>query len=323
MKDKRRNPLSRRNLLSAVVGGALAGSCAGKVRAPFGGRRRDELILCGWDEVFILSVQSGAGGAPQKVWSWRAAECPNLPQKLHRNYRSTDECKPVDGGRKILITSSSNGVALVERATKRALFHATVTNAHSAEWLPENRIVVAASVSESGTGNRLVLFNAGESEKEIFSDEIHSAHGVVWDEAREILWALGSDELRAYRLRDGETASPRLEREKTFRLPDEGGHDLSPIPRSPLLFVSTSKRCWHFNRDLRKFAPHDILADAERVKGYSVHSATGQIAYVQAEGENWWSERVRLLRPEAVIHLTGERLYKARWNAAAIVSKPA
>ena len=34
-------------------------------------------------------------------------------------FRSTDECKPVDGGSKILITSSSDGVALVEKAQEQ------------------------------------------------------------------------------------------------------------------------------------------------------------------------------------------------------------
>lgn len=308
--------LTRREMFLALGAGAATGGCG---RIPGGStrpRRRHELILCGWDEVFILSVQPGKDPAPEKIWSWRAAACPNLPEAMHSKFRSTDECKPIDGGRKILITSSSTGVALVERATKRALFHATVTNAHSAEFLPNNRIVVASSVSAPGTGNLLVLFNAAESEKELFSDELRSAHGVVWDAKRKILWALGYDELRAYRLEEWDSDAPRLKRVATYSTPDGGGHDLSPIPGTPQLFISTNEHCWYFNRDTREFAPHDILADAERVKGYSIHPATGRIAYIQAEGGNWWSEHVHLLRPEATVHLPGEHLYKARWNTS-------
>ena len=111
--------------------------------------------MCGWDEVFILAVGEDPAPAHRKVWSWRAADSPGIPADMHALFRTTDDCKPVDGGRRILISSSGGGVALVDRETRRASFSARVTNAHSIEMLPGERIAAAASVSNAGTGNPL------------------------------------------------------------------------------------------------------------------------------------------------------------------------
>ena len=48
---------------------------------------------------------------------------------MHALFQFTDDCKPVDGGRKVLISSSGGAVALVDGDTRRASFFARVTNA--------------------------------------------------------------------------------------------------------------------------------------------------------------------------------------------------
>jgi hypothetical protein len=270
-----------------------------------------ELVVCGADEVFILALGAGATPAHQKVWSWRAADSPEIPAAMHAAFRTTDDCKPVDGGRRILISSSGGAIALVDRETRRALFHARVTNAHSIEMLPGGRIAAAASVSTAATGNRLVIFD-GASGRELASDALRSGHGVVWDEARGVLWALGGDVLRAYTV--GPAGGPvRLERTFELALPDEGGHDLIAIPGSSRLFVSAVRRCWYFDRDRRELSPHDALADQVNIKSYTVHPRTGRIAYIQAESPNWWAEHLHFRQPDGMLRLPGERLYKARW----------
>jgi len=270
-----------------------------------------ELVLCGWDEVFILSLGGGPTPAHRKVWSWRASDSPEIPAELQPAFRTTDDCKPVDGGRRILISSSAGAIALVDRETRRASFHARVTNAHSIEMLPGGRIAAAASVSTAPTGNRLVIFDVA-SGKELASDELRSAHGVVWDEARGVLWALGGDVLRAYTLGPAAGAT-RLTRTFEFALPDEGGHDLSPIPGSSRLFVSTGQRSWFFDRDRREIAPHDTIGSLAHIKSYAVHPRTGRVVYLQAEGKNWWAEHLHFQRPDGSLRLPGEHLYKARW----------
>jgi len=273
---------------------------------------KPELILCGAEEVFILAVGMETATASQKVWSWRAADCPDIPAALERAFRSTDDCKPVEGGTKILVSSSSGAVALVERRTGRALFHAAVPNAHSIELLPQGRIAAAASVSEAPAGNRVTVFDIARSQP-LASDRLVSAHGLVWDNRRALLWALGNDELRAYRLIEKPDNRLELELHRQIKLPESNGHDLVPVAGDRLLFISTGSRCWLFDRQTQEIVPHPQLGDAARIKSFSMHPATGRMAYVQAEGTNWWAERVHFLQPEGLLHLPGQRLYKARW----------
>jgi hypothetical protein len=254
-----------------------------------------ELILCGWDTISILSIVDGRP-ASEPAFRWTA---PGNPE-----FRTTDECKPLPHGR-ILVTSSGNGVALLDRASSQATLFAPVPNAHSAELLPGNRIVVAASTHKNG--NRLVVFDPANPLHPLSSTELESAHGVVWDPQRNRLWALGLTALRAYRWND-----PTLALDSEFPLPTRGGHDLVAIDNSPHLALTTEFGVYLFHRDDRKFSPHPDLPDAHDVKSLSIQPRTGQLVYVQADSPNWWSSTLRFLHPAQSVTLS-QRLYKARW----------
>jgi len=272
-------------------------------------RTSDELLVCGWDEVFAL--RAPALPEAHKVWSWRAREAAGLPDDIRGLFGTTDECKPLDSGRRVLVTSSGGAAAVVERPEGRAVFSAGVTNAHSIERLPGDLLAVAASVGEGG--DRVILYSLEDS-TELAHDALPSAHGLVWDAERATLWALGYNELRAYCLPGAQGGRRRLECTARYRLPDANGHDLNSVPGTPMLSVTTGAACWHFDRNRREFRLHPELADATGVKSIDVHPATGQLVWVQAEGGHWWSKRLRFLRPEAVLHLPAEHLYKARWS---------
>ncbi len=265
----------------------------------------DELLVCGWDEVYILRLGEGE---PEKVFSWRAADRPELPAPFKDKFRTTDECKAVAGDR-ILITASSDGVALVERATGRTTFWGLCANAHSADLLPGERLAVACSVSQSG--NRLAIFDARTPEKELFSTELYSGHGAVWDAGRNLLWALGGRELRAYTLRDWKSARPSLELAASYPLPSGGGHELSPD--ADFLIVSGSRDVWLFDRNSRRFTPHPELAGLEGVKSASVHLGSRRLAFTVADKPEWWTDTIRFRNPEGTLVRPAERLYKVRW----------
>ena len=302
--------MNRRDLLLTLLATPFAARPSIDTAA-FQGGSDAELILCGWDEVFILALGDGVSPTHRKVWSWRASDSPEIPAELHATFRTTDDCKPVDGGRRILISSSAGGIAVVDRETRRASFQTQVTNAHSVEMLPGDRIAVAASVSTTSTGDRIVIFDARDG-KELTSDMLRSAHGVVWDDSRRVLWAVGGDVLRAYDI--GVAGSTRLERTFELALPDGGGHDLAAIPGASQLFVSTLRRAWLFDRDRRALVPHDVIGGMANIKSYAVHPRTGRVVYVQGESPNWWAEHLHFQRPDGQLHLPGEHLYKARWN---------
>jgi hypothetical protein len=251
---------------------------------------------------------------PKKVWSWRAEDRSELPEYMRSKFNTTDECKPFDGGKKLLITSSGDGVAVIDRETGAVSFYATVPNAHSAEILPGHRVGVVASHRDEAKGDRLIVFDLDEPEKELWSDELPWGHGIVWDEKRQLLWALAALDIRVYELVDWDTAQPSLARKAIIELPERGGHDLYSIPGTNLLSVTTGRHCWLFDRDKRNFKLHPDLSEERGVKSISVNPGTGQLVYVQGEGGHWWSEHVHFLHPEHILHFAGEHFYKARWN---------
>jgi hypothetical protein len=266
---------------------------------------QDNLLVCGWDEVYVLNVKTGA-----KSFSWKAKDRPELPAAYGDKFRTTDECKAVSGDR-ILITASSDGVALADRKTGRTAFWGLCANAHSADLLPGDRIAVACSVRDKG-GNRLAIFDGRSPEKELYSTELHSGHGALWDGQRQLLWALADKELRAYALVDWTSARPSLQLKASYPLPSGGGHELSPAGGA-MLNVSALKDVWLFDRDSRKFTPHPRLAGKANIKSVSVNPATGQLAFTEAERPNWWTSRIQFRNPDGALVREGERLYKVRW----------
>jgi uncharacterized protein DUF6528 len=273
-----------------------------------------ELIVCGWDEVFILDMAKKKDGKPAKIWSWRAEDRTDLPDDFKKLFGATDECKPFEQGQKILITSSGGGVALVDRKLDEVLFYAQISNAHSADLLPNNRLAVAVSCPRDKSGNRLILFDLAKNNQELLSVELPSGHGAVYDEKRKILWALSGMDIRAYILQDWDSANPKLIKTDTIPLPEFGGHDFYPLNDSPSLSVSTSQHCWLFDRDTKKITPHSDLADFVNVKSICQHPLSRQLVYVQSGKKHWWSDKINFLNPEKDFQIPNEHFYKARWN---------
>ena len=271
----------------------------------------DELLLCGWDEVYAIDVRAAEEGRFEKTWSWRAKDRPDLPESFKKSFGSTDDCRPLDKGRKILVSSSGGACALVERPSGKVLWYGAVPNGHGVELLPKDRIVAAASTNAKG--NRLMLFEKSQPNVVLWDDPLPSAHGVVWDAARERLWAIGFKELRCYFLKDGSSRKPSLVLEHSSSLPDEDGHDLSAVPGSNDLILSTHSHVYLFGREKKEFRLHPELGDKKIVKGISIHPRTGRIAYIQANEKAWWSSEIHFLNPKGKIELSGQRLYRPRW----------
>ncbi len=263
------------------------------------------VVCAGANEVFVLDLAAAERGTVRKVWAWTAADAAGLPEERHRLFRNLDECKPVDGGRQLLVCASNGGCGLIDRATKRLAWSASVTNAHSVELLPAGRIAAASSLG----GDHLVLFDpAGRVPGEpVWRTPLRSAHGLVWDDRRRVLWALGYDELRRYELKDWSTATPSLTRMATHHLPDPDGHDLRPVPGSDDLLVTTDKTVQLFDRGTARFRPHPAAGRLEHVKAVDVHPTTGRVVY------STWGQKVLLLGPEAEVPLRGSTVYKVRW----------
>lgn len=269
---------------------------------------RELLVACGDDKVLIIDSEASKGADIKIIWEWTASESAGLPEDYQVYMRSNDDCKPVDGNSKILVTSSSGGVVLVDRKTKGSLFHAQVPNAHSAEYLPGGRIAVALSTAEKG--NSIELYDIGRPGKVLFRDSLHSGHGLVWIEEIGTLFALGGSELRAYSLEDWDSPNPGLKLKKSWDIPGEGGHDLAAVSEKRLV-LTTVDGVWNFDIETASFSAFEPLAGVDDVKSVNYDEKSGRLIYTKAE-ESWWTENIYLRNPDKVISLPGLKLYKVR-----------
>lgn len=270
--------------------------CADSVRA-------DELIFAGGDEVFILDAGEAEAGRVKRLWRWSGQEAADIPGEVRKQFHHLDECKVVDGGRRVLVCASNGGCAVLERATGRVLWRAFSRNAHSLDLLPGERVVVASSLS----GDHVEVFDLRGAEAPVFRIPLRSAHGVLWDGGRQCLWALGFDELRRYRLSGWSSDRPSLEPDQSWRLPDDDGHDLRAVPGSADLLLTTGLTVQLFDRDRGVFRVHPELGGEGKVKSADVHPVSGRLVVGR------WSSRVQLLGPGGEIRLMDAKPYKVRW----------
>lgn len=273
------------------------------------GERTKEIIVCGDDKALIIDVEKSDEKNVCVVWSWNVSDVASeIPVEYQKYMVPLDECKPVDKGTKILLTSSGGGVLLLDRESKKSLFYAHVPMAHSADLLPNGRIVVALSTNLKG--NSLELYDIKKSEQVLFRDSLYSGHGAVWMEANQTLYALGFSELRAYSLKDWETSTPTLHLEKVWKTPIKGGHDLLKVTDNELVFTGHEGVYW-FNIAEEKFTPFMPLQDRKNIKSLNYEKETGYMVYTQAE-VSWWTHHIYMENPEKVLTIEDINLYKVR-----------
>lgn len=266
-----------------------------------------EIIACGGHDIIIFDEEQSNGTDLKINWRWNIEEATELPAEYQKYLNPLDECKPVDENNKILATSSGGGVVLLDRTTKDILFYANAPMAHSAELLPSNRIVVA--LSDHPYGNCIEVFDIATPEKCVFSDTLKWGHGVVWIPQEERLYALGSDALVCYSLKNWDTDQPELQWENTWNLPEWGGHDLVSISDNELA-VTVAESVWKFSIDSEKFELFEPL-NAVGVKSVNYNKTTGKLVYTKAE-EEWWTHNIYSENPNKKYTIPDINIYKAR-----------
>lgn len=267
------------------------------------------LYACGDDQVRELRI---ADGQASEIWRWSASQAAGLPAAYRDHLLDhIDDCKPVDGNRSILITSSTGGAVLIDRASGRVLFRARVPMAHSAAAMPGGLIAIALSIHADG--NRLELYDRQRSETVLQSLPLPSGHGLVWGPGRKRLFALSHDFIQAFRLKRG-AHGPRLIETARWTLPGRrDGHDLASITGNGY-YVTTDDGVWRFDPDDGSFTSFAPLNPKFRVK--AVTGMGDRIAWVQAE-ESWWAHGFTMMAADGShplrLPVSGMHLYKVRW----------
>ena len=271
--------------------------------------KKEWMAVCGDGIVRIIDMAESDSTDIKEVWRWDKDDPQvNLPKGYDMLMRNLDECKFVDNNTKMLLTASGDGMMLLDIETKDILCYAHVPMAHSADLLPNNRIAVALSTHKQG--NALEIYDIDTPEKVVFRDTLYSGHGVVWNEKRQRLYALGYKELKEYELVDWNTDQPSLRQVKMWEIPMESGHDLSPVDDNRML-VSAHEGVMWFDIDKEEFSPFEPLSNVENVKSVNYDPETQRLIYTKAE-INWWTHHIYQENPNKVVTMDSLKVYKVR-----------
>lgn len=269
----------------------------------------NQLLICGNDKVLLVDLKSSQDSLPHIIWQYEASRDYTLPKEYREKYFSKiDECKSVNDGQQVLITSSQGGCALVDFYTKNAVFHAYLNNAHSIELLPFNKVAITASTKPGG--DKLALYDLGQNNKILDSDSLYSGHGVVYISEDSSLFVLGYDVLRMYKISALQTERPQLKKIDYWELPGKGGHDLIRIPDTKNLLITDQQSAYKFDTEKYIFSPFKPLAGLPHLK--SVNPCDDEIAYTKAE-EHWWTHHVRFVKRNYSLFFPDINVYKTRW----------
>lgn len=267
---------------------------------------KTSFLVCGDHQVLLVDYDQSSDTIPKIVWTWDAHRANDLPEEYRlKKFNTVDDCKSIKNGTKVLVSSSSGAVAIVDRKSSAVDFHAPVPNAHSVELLPGNLLVAAASTADDG--NRIMVFDLKDRSKVLYTDGLYSAHGLVWNDRRKSLFALGYDVLREYKLAPG----GHLQLKDHWRIPGIGGHDLQPTPDGKGLFVTEHEGAWRFDFDTHRFAKIAGFPDTKNIKSVGQNQA-GQYIFTVPE-QSWWTFHVNFHSPERRFAFPDMKVYKARW----------
>jgi hypothetical protein len=265
------------------------------------------------DDCVILFKSGADWNDPASIlWRWDPKEA--LPDFVGY-FAAMTECKPNHDCSEIAIAASGGGVARVRFADKKVIFYGNAAgNTHSIATLPDGNVVTASS-----TGNYLALFappTLNETEGATEATPIYAkyrlvgAHGVVWDAKREILWALGTNEIAGYEY-VGTKEEPGLKEIYREELTGNarGGHDLYPAPGYDAL-MTTGIGVNVFDPNERKF--YEVVP-MRRIKSVSL-SPEG-VPLMQRAVVEWWSDTIFYGddKDTSVGVFSGAKFYKARW----------
>ena len=266
-----------------------------------------------------LVIYSGKPGASvRELWRWNPKADSNLTAQAAASFGHVDECKPVDGGRTILVNASHGGVAAVDVATCQAKWYAFMPDhragPHSVDLLPDGRIAVANSTGVDAL--QIVDLNGHpfdpSKQKTVNALPVSGAHGVVWDGRREKLYVLGYTNLLELAYLP-ETMGVKVLRKWDYSSAcgDPYGHDLVPDGRGGYYFTNHTG-VWDFNPEDGAFVR---VLDIKNVKSFSRDAAKGDLLAIPRE--SWWTDRLLVRTSDGALRtigpFPGARFYKARW----------
>ena len=73
-------------------------------------------LVCGDDHVLLVDYSKSTDNIPHIIWSWDAHTAEDIPPDFRlKKFNSIDDCKAIQAGQQILVSSSAGAVAIVQK----------------------------------------------------------------------------------------------------------------------------------------------------------------------------------------------------------------
>ena len=310
----------------AAVGLAVTMTASGATTAsalpPAAGDSAASIVITeqATDRILVLASDRESFENATIRWQWRPSAANGLDD-LASSWGLPDEAKlRYRDGKPYLLTTDSYGLLAVVAYPEGTPYWATSLgrgpNPHSMELLPDGNVAVVAS-----TGGWLRIYTASQGPRSSTYVEVdlHDAHGVYWDAERALLWALGGQDLVAYRL-GGTPDAPTLTEVRRTALPTPYGHDLTPVAADPdRLWITTGSQVYQYSVSADTFTQDYRGAkkiNRNAVKSVGDDAESGQVLTTYVQTGNlctWCTDTVTLYNRTERLTLHGSQIYKARW----------
>lgn len=264
-----------------------------------------KLLACGSSKVYLFNkdlVDWGQRYTSGLIWSW---DCTSV-QGICAGCKSSshiDDTKIVNNKRQLLVTCSNNSgwCVLLEPdydksgSAKLLFWTNSAPNAHSAEYLPGGYVAVACSVSG---GDCIQLYSVNKNNVPLKMYSLGSAHGAVWMEATQRLYAIGGSTLQIYKL-DADKGELELENTISTSAYVTGLHDISAVDDVTLIMGGNKCALYNITTGVFTAVPHFNVSGRTGIKSLNYNAETGECFYTYAtagtaEGSyDWSSHKVR------------------------------
>ncbi len=264
--------------VTAEIGGKIDSEMVSDGKSP-------EVLICGDNMIYHINTKLAQtyGYKNAILWEWDAKTIASAVGKNPSDMIRLDDCKLVDNNTKVLLTASKGYAALIDKETKELFWYSTSSrNAHSAELLPNNRVAVACS----DAGDCIQIFDIKASDVIKFSTPLASAHGVVWNEHNQRLYAIGGTSLNVYTLTNWETNNPSLTLEKSINTSSyvTGLHDMMLVDENTLIVAGHKAALYNITQN--SFTQLSHFNSSTALKSVNYNPYTGECWYTDATGSN-------------------------------------
>lgn len=247
------------------------------------------LVLAGNSYIKIVEPAKIVSGDYHEAvtWQWDATTCAKTLSLAEAKMDHVGDGKFNAEANRMLVISSYGWTVGLEYPSGKTFFWSKQTpNAHSAEWLPGNKIAVACSDG----GDEVQIYDTRMSNRVLASAPLTSAHGVAWMERDSVLYAVGGNQLALFKLKGLDTDSPSIKLIKSITAPRVGLHDLTKIDDNTLCLGG--RNCYLFDVQAETFTALPFFNGRKGLKSLNYNPANGEMWYTDAtepEGDYTWS----------------------------------